>query len=180
MCLIPVLPFLVLWTRSTAQSVQGMSVSDLWHKGTVKTRQCGIALARNFVFDGGEQSTNLPISGSKFSLCVCVRVCMCVCASRFSWCVFSQFSVEPNWGGKVQISTEIIIGTVPLRQVIICPPSYSSALLDRRPSTPPPPFEAGHSAGYSSQCFAFMDDIRAFPCFVTLTERKCFEKSGAA
>ena len=69
-----------------------------------------------------------------------------------------QFSVEPNWGGKVQISTEIIIGTIPLRQVIICPPSYSSALLDRRPSTPPPPFEAGYTESFG----VFVDDIRKF------------------
>ncbi len=58
----------------------------------------------------------------------------------------------------MQISTEVIIGTIPLRQVIICPPSYSSALLDRRPSTPPPPFEAGYMESYG----LFMDDIRKY------------------
>lgn len=58
------------------------------------------------------------------------------------------------------MSTEVIVGTVPLRQVVMCPPSYSSVLLDRRPSTPPPPFEAGYDGtllGY------YLEDIRKLP-----------------
>ena len=65
--------------------------------------------------------------------------------------------MEPNWGSKLQMSTEVIVGTVPLRQLIMCPPSYSSALLDRRPSTPPPPFEAGYDGALLG---FFLEDIR--------------------